>query len=156
MEFDNLHNIEEAIQKVAAEAVRVIQYVMESERGINDKVNINTLVDSDIYSDIDVNIEDLSIINILVNSYIDSIESGRKAGAKRVPIDALIIWCNKKGIQADNGVVYAIQESIYKYGISPRPIFDMVYNIWDEHFSKYWADEIFNEIIEPIRDFFNN
>jgi len=151
-----LNDIQEAIARIAFEAVRAIQYIMESEKGINDKVNANTLVDSDIYNQIEYNVDDKFLIDILINSYIDNIESGRKPFAKRVPIEDLIIWCNKKGIQAGNGIVYAIQDSIYKFGISPRPIMVYAFERWDEMWNQSWADEITNEILAPITDFFNN
>lgn len=153
--MNNIDRLKEALEKIAFESMRAIQFIMESDKGINNKVGFNTLIDSDIYSDIDIEIEDLSIIKLFVNNYIDAIEGGRKPQAKRVPIQDLIIWCNKKGIPADNGAVYAIQESIYKYGIKPRPIMIYVYEKWDEMWSE-WADELVTEILEPITDFFNN
>lgn len=153
--MNQLDNLIEAFEKIAFEAKRVIQYIMESDKGINEKVGFNTLVDSDIYEQIEIETEDLFIINLFVNSYIDNIESGRKPFAKKVPIQDLIRWCNKKGIPADNGAVYAIQESIYKQGIKPRPIMIYVFERWDELWDE-WADELITEIIEPIRDFFEN
>jgi hypothetical protein len=150
-----IDNIQDALYQIADEAKRVIQFIMESDKGINQKVGFNTLIDSDIYDQIDIEVEDISIINILINNYIDNIESGRKPHAPKVPIQDLIKWCNKKGIQADGGAVYAIQESIFNLGIKPRPIMVFVFEKWDEMWDE-WVENIINEIVEPLRDFFNN
>lgn len=50
--------------------------------------------------------------------------SGRSAGAKGVPIDALVKWIENKnfsdGIKSTRGLAFAIQTSIKKKGIKPN------------------------------------
>ena len=55
--------------------------------------------------------------------------SGRRKFARKVPISALIVWIQKKGITAQsstgkpistNRLAFAIQNAIYKNGIRPR------------------------------------
>jgi len=150
-----LYDLNEALQRIAFDAMRVIQFIMESDKGINEKTGTNTLIDSDIYNELEIDIHDTSIIDVFVNGYIDAIESGRKPYAKRVPIQDLIVWCNKKGIQASNGIVYAIQDSIYKNGIKARPIMIYVFEEWDKMWED-WSEELINEILADLTDFFNN
>ena len=43
-----LRNLKEALENMAFDVKRTLQYIMESNVGINDKVDKNTLVDSNI------------------------------------------------------------------------------------------------------------
>jgi hypothetical protein len=147
--------VQEEIEKIAAEAKRSIQFVMESERGINAKTGTNTLVDSDIYNQIGIDIDNIELINILVNGYIDYIESGRKPGTW-VPIQVLIEWAGKKGLPTSNKFIYSVQRSIFNEGINPRPIMDKVFELWDEYWDKEWADNIFNALTSELDELFNN
>lgn len=55
------------------------------------------------------------------NDYGAFVDSGRKPGGKRVPIDALLPWIEQKGLATGDTeliqLAYAIQTSIWKYGI---------------------------------------
>lgn len=50
------------------------------------------------------------------------VDTGRKAGGKKVPIDALVDWIKAKGFESDakkiKGMAFAIQQTIWKKGIS--------------------------------------
>lgn len=60
--------------------------------------------------------------------------SGRSAGAKGVPIDALMKWIENKGfsdgIKYTKGIAFAIQKSIKKKGIKPN---DFIGKSFDEN-----------------------
>lgn len=53
------------------------------------------------------------------------IEEGRKSGLRKIPIFVFIKWIKRNGISAPgrsiNDLAFAIQTSIYKNGIAPRP-----------------------------------
>ena len=61
-------------------------------------------------------------LSIIVPNNISFQEAGRKVKVKRVPIKALIAWGIKYKITNINKYVYAIQTSIYKKGIKPKPV----------------------------------
>lgn len=61
-------------------------------------------------------------LSIIVPNNISFQEAGRKVKVKRVPIKALIAWGIKYKISNINRYVYAIQTSIYKKGIRPKPV----------------------------------
>lgn len=143
--------------KIMGEEVKaIIMSVMASDKGINKKVKKNTLVNSDIYNDIEYDVKDSELINILVNDYIDYIERGRSPGTYPPPL-VIAKWCERKGLPTDNSTVFLICRSIYKKGIAPRPIFDGKNGVFDEvdkHIDS-WTDEIFEIISEGFEKDFN-
>lgn len=150
MQVDKIH---EELGLIAEQVKRVIQWSME-KNGINDKVNRNTLVDSHIYEDLDVSVEDMEIIKILIHDYYEYIESGMEKG-HWVDEEYLIPWMVDKGIPCDNGEVWFIQKSIYEFGISPRPFLGDAWDKVDEYWDS-WADEIYKIMLEDIEDYFDN
>lgn len=58
---------------------------------------------------------------ITMNDYGDYVNRGRKKGAAKVPIQALVEWIKNKGIETNNkkvlGMAFAIQKTIEKQGI---------------------------------------
>ena len=150
MQLDKLH---EELGLIAEQVKRCIQASME-KNGVNDKINENTLIDSHIYNELDVSDVDLELIKVLINDYYQYIESGMEPG-HWVDEEYLLPWMQDKGIPTDNNTLWHIQDSIYRFGISPRPFLDdawaMVEDYWDE-----WADGIFDILMEDIDDWFAN
>lgn len=150
MQLDKLH---EELGLIAEQVKRCIQASME-KNGVNDKINENTLIDSHIYDELDVSDVDLELIKVLINDYYQYIESGMEEG-HWVDEEYLLPWMQDKGISTDNNALWHIQDSIYRFGISPRPFLDdawaMVEDYWDE-----WADGIFDILMEDINDWFAN
>lgn len=63
--------------------------------------------------------------------YFFFVDQGRKRFANKVPVQALLKWMDRKGIQpraglTKNQVAYAIQNGIFKSGIRPRRFIDMI------------------------------
>lgn len=150
--------LKEVLEQVAFDIKRAIQYLMESEIGINNKINENTLVDSHIYDELEVNQTDIGLYTILINDYVTYIEGGMQPG-HWVKAEYLIPWMVDKGIASDNETaetfVKCIQGSIYWYGIEPRPFleasFERIDSFWDE-----WADDIFEALCQELDDFFED
>jgi len=75
-------------------------------------------------SSLDYNIENSLLSTDLVitmQDYGEYVNTGRKRGAAKVPIKALVEWIKQKGIETNNkkvlGMAFAIQKTIEKQGI---------------------------------------
>ena len=145
------------IADIMTQAKGIVLAVMSSDIGVNNKVGKNTLVDSDIFNSVGVKSEDIEVVTLLVNDYIDYIEHGRKAGSFPPP-HAIAEWCARKGLPTDNSTVFLICRSIYEKGIAPRPIFDGSEGVWETIDSVFdaWAEEIFTAITSGLTEWFNN
>lgn len=77
---------------------------------------------SDLYATADYVVEGDTVVLLLEDHY-QYVESGRRIGAKGVPISALLEWMRRKGIDPGkrNGRAWAIQSAIRARGIRPRP-----------------------------------
>lgn len=141
------------LQHIADDIVEIFRFVLSmDEVGMNDKVGINTLKDSNLYKELYASV-DSPFIDIVVNSYIESIEEGQRKFAPRVSIEVLRPWAKRRGIPTDNSTLYAIQQSIYLYGIKPRPIMTYVWKHVDENMDDMLS-VLFDEIIKDLNTFF--
>jgi hemerythrin-like domain-containing protein len=79
---------------------------------------------SDLIKSIKIDYSNSDEIIIYANSYAENIQKGRKKFAKKIPINFLIEFVKKNGksVKNVNSVAYAIQNSIYKNGISGKNI----------------------------------
>ena len=152
-----LQDLYNALDTIAKEAKAILMSVLASEKGVNTKVGVNTLVDGRIFQEIDVNTEDLEVVNLLVNDYIQYIESGRKPGSYPPP-NVIAEWCQRRGIPSDNSTVFLICRSIYENGIPARPIFDGDGGVWEEIEREWsvWSELIFNTIMQHLSEEFND
>jgi hypothetical protein len=145
------------IADIMTQAKSIVLAVMSSDIGVNKKVGKNTLVDSDIFNSVGVKSDDIEVVTLLVNDYIDYIENGRSAGSFPPP-QAISAWCGRKGLPTDNSTVFLICRSIYEKGIAPRPIFDGSEGVWETIDSVFdaWAEDIFTAITSGLTEYFNN
>lgn len=137
--------------------MQLVRMVMDSNVGINTKVGRNTLSDSDIYNTLSVRATsdgDL-ILDIVLNDYIQYIESGRRKGAKFPPVEPIVRWCKERGIPTDNSTIFLIRRAISRDGINPRPIMAKVFEELDIAWDNEWSDRLFDIIMETINKFFN-
>ena len=149
--------IVDALKRVAEEAKAVMMAVMASDLGVNRKpsVNRNTLVEGRIFQEVNTNVDDIDVVNILVNDYIQYIESGRQPGSFP-PVSVIAKWAAEKGITNDNRVVWAICHSIYKNGIPARPLIDVKDGFWEQIDRAWdeWADKIYAVLTESLDEEF--
>ena len=152
-----LQDLHKYLEKIASEAKAILMSVMSSEKGVNTKVGVNTLVDGRIFQEIETDVEDVEIVNLLVNDYIQYIESGRQPGSYPPP-NVIAEWCQRRGIPSDNRTVYLICRSIYENGIPARPIFDGKDGVWDMIDKEWstWSSIIFETIANGLSEDFNN
>ena len=145
------------VMEFSKDLMQLVRMVMESNVGINQKVGRNTLTSSQIYKTLSVkatNDGDL-IFDIVLNDYIQFIESGRRKGAKFPPVEPIVRWARSRGIPTDNSTIFLIRRAISRDGIKPRPIMQYVFEEVDREWDEQLADELFNKIIEMIDNFFN-
>lgn len=150
-------DVSKIVMEFSRDIMALVRAVMESSVGINQKVGVNTLVNSDIYNALIVkatNNGDL-IFDIILNDYLEFIEKGRRKGAKMPPVEPIVRWAKSKGIPTDNSTIFLIRRAISRDGIKPRPFMATVLEEVDRNWNKQWADEIFNVIMEEIDKFFN-
>ena len=146
------------VMEFSKDLMQLVRMVMESNVGINQKVGRNTLTSSQIYKTLSVratNDGDL-IFDIVLNDYIQFIESGRRKGAKFPPVEPIVRWARSKGIPTDNSTIFLIRRAISRDGIKPRPIMQYVFEEVDREWDEQLADELFNKITEMIDNFFNS
>lgn len=148
--------IQKEITDFALAIKECVRMIMEGPNGINQKVNKNTLVNSNIYNELDVEARDFQFFYLMVNDYIDYIENGRKKKDGSIFAHTLEIaeWASRKGLPSDNKSVLAYCGSIYWYGIQPRPIMDDAFKALDDYWEG-WADTLFEKVSEIITEFFN-
>ena len=164
--------------KELAEGIKVeILRRLSSNIGINTKrgVGYNTLINSNLSRSIQVKVVGNDTLTFTIASYYIAVSAGRKAGAKRPPIDAILKWIREKNIdttwaKTENAAAWAIAKSIEKEGIKGRPFIgtdpndlinenvddiniNLILTFLDDYFGK-WSDNIFEEIIKEIDKYF--
>lgn len=144
-------DINKIVMEFTKDIIKLVHAVMDGQEFSNNKNS------SDIYKNLQVNATndgDL-VFDIILNDYLKFIESGRRKGADMPPVEPIIKWAKKHGIPTDNGTIYLIRRAISRDGIAPRPFMDKVFEDIDNVWDKDWADELFDEIMRMINDFFN-
>lgn len=135
------------MQSIANEYVkafaRIINYVVGYDTQLADNISIQ--IDESNY-----------IASILVDNYIEYINSGRRKRARKVPIDKLYDWARRRNIPTDNNTLYAIQQTIYRDGIQPRPILNKLLDIFDDNsIIDNNLDKIMQAITNQLDNYFN-
>ena len=144
-------DISKIVTEFTKDIMKLVQAVIDGQEFSNNKTG------SDIYKNLQVNATndgDL-VFDIILNDYLKFIESGRRKGADMPPVEPIVNWAKKHGIPTDNGTIYLIRRAISRDGIAPRPFMDKVFADIDDVWDKNWADELFDEIMRMINDFFN-
>lgn len=121
----------------------------------NNKVGRNTIApNSDIFKEMYVKASGNIVIELLLNDYVQYIESGRKAGSKFPPIQPIVQWAKKRGIKTDNSTIFLIRRAIAEDGIKPRPFMYKVLETIDKKWDGEWSSELFQELTKIIYEFF--
>lgn len=147
----------EVANVIANDVVLLVRQVMEGDTGINRKVGVNTLKDSELFKSVRASASGDIVIDLLLNDYIIYVESGRRKGAKMPPPHAIAAWCKRKGIPDDNNTVWAICKAISRDGIAPRPVMAVAFSLMDgDEWSGRWLDMVFEEVTKILDNYFNN
>lgn len=146
------------VKELAKSFMEAFRTILSTNVGMNPKSGTNTLKDSNLSRNVKTatleNETDI-IAELLVNDYIQYIESGRRKGAKFPPVAPIVKWCRKNGIPTDNSTVFLIRRAISRDGIAARPIMTHVYTIMDNEMEQQYYDKIFDSIIVELNKFFN-
>lgn len=150
--------INKIVKELAKSFLEAFRTILSTNVGMNPKSGTNTLKDSNLSRNVKTatleNETDI-IAELLVNDYIQYIESGRRKGAKFPPVAPIVKWCRKNGIPTDNSTVFLIRRAISRDGIAARPIMTHVYTIMDNEMEQQYYDKIFDSIIVELNKFFN-
>lgn len=99
-------------------------------------------------------------IEFYAEDYAKFVDSGRNAGAKRVPIDALMQWIEQKGIASGDvevkKIAYAIQQTIFKEGSPTMGSLQYSENGRRKDFIKFAVTENEKVILDKVLQIFNN
>ena len=140
----------------AEDVMNITADIMASSMLVNDKVGRNTISqDSNIFKEMYAKASGNIVIQLLLNDYVQYIESGRKAGSKFPPIQPIVQWAKKRGIPTDNSTIFLIRRAIAEDGIRPRPFMYKVLETIDKKWDGEWSSELFNELTKIIDEFFN-
>lgn len=141
--------------KIFANQIKSIILALMEERGVNEKINKNTLINSHIWNDLRTENNSFDLIEFFINDYVQFIESGRRPGAKFPPPMAIANWCKDKGLPSDNRTVYLICRAIARDGIKPRPFLDDAFEELDKYWDD-WSDSLFQLLTETLDEYFSD
>lgn len=102
--------------------------------------------------------------NIKVGEQAQYMDSGRKPGGKKVPLDALIAWIKryrvgqrdkktgkfKKRVVSINSTAFAIQTAIYKRGIKPRRFIKATLEYAEDLMKSYIEETLIPDILTSV------
>lgn len=149
-------NVELLAKAFADDVMNITADIMASSMLVNDKVGRNTIApDSNIFKEMYAKASGNIVIQLLLNDYVQYIESGRKAGSKFPPIQPIVHWAKKRNIPTDNSTIFLIRRAIAEDGIRPRPFMYKVLETIDKKWEGDWSSELFNELTKIIDEFFN-
>ena len=147
-------NIELLAKVFAEDVMNITADIMASNLMLNKK-GINTIApNSDIFKEMEAKASGNIVIELLLNNYVKYIESGRKAGSKFPPIEAIREWAKKKLGKQDNSTIFLIRRAIAEDGIKPRPFMYKVLETIDKKWDGEWSSELFQELTQIIDEFF--
>lgn len=137
MDIEKIHG---ELERLASSVKLIIQKAMDKDENLQN---------SDLYNDMHGDVVGLELIKFFIHEYYYYIEHGAEWTLKPPPIEAIIEWCRESGINPSNGTAYAIQTSIWKNGLLPRPFFE---EAWDEVDSLLddFADRVIEILLEDI------
>ena len=151
-----MDNITLLAKAFAEDVMNITADIMSSSMLVNDKVGSNTIApSSDIFKEMYAKASGNIVIQLLLNDYVQYIESGRKAGSKFPPIQPIVQWAKKRNIPTDNSTMFLIRRAIAEDGIKPRPFMYKVLNTIDKKWDGEWSSELFQELTKIIDEFFN-
>ena len=151
-----MDNITLLAKAFAEDVMTITEDIMASSMLVNNKVGRNTIApDSNIFKEMYAKASGNIVIQLLLNDYVQYIESGRKAGSKFPPIQPIVQWAKKRNIPTDNSTIFLIRRAIAEDGIRPRPFMYKVLDTIDKKWDGEWSSELFNELTKIIDEFFN-
>jgi hypothetical protein len=154
-------NVDEIVKQFATDLLNVIliqlekPYTSESGKrfkGLNNKSNL--------YNSLQVSYDTTPTFKIESLDYLKFLDTGRRAGGKKIPIQIILKWIKRKKIRPRNAkgqfksmtlnqLAYVIQRSIFRIGIRPRNILKNTFKEIDELYKNNVESGI-QEIIDQL------
>ena len=136
--------ISKIVMEFSKDIMDIVRVVMESNIGSDSYKNLKVIAKND---------GDL-VFDIILNDYLEFIESGRRKGADMPPVEPIVRWARSRGIPTANSTTFLIRRAISTDGIAPRLFMATAMEQIDLNMPN-WYDKIFDEITKLINDFFN-
>tara|TARA_R100000278_G_C5459258_1_gene160262 strand:+ start:15 stop:506 length:492 start_codon:yes stop_codon:yes gene_type:complete len=96
------------------------------------------------------------VIEILMDEYGIYVNEGRKTGGKKVPINVLVEWIERKAIASGDkevkSMAFAIQNTIHKEGIPTKGSFKFSNNGRRKGFIDFVIDNELNEVYNELEE----
>lgn len=103
-----------------------------------------------------IELPDSMVLEILMDDYGTYVNSGRKSGGKKVPINVLIEWIERRGIASGDKEVknaaFAIQQKIYQEGTPTSGSFRFSNNGRRKGFIDFVIANELDEVLEEFGD----
>jgi hypothetical protein len=133
------------LKELSNQLVPILKAILE-ESGVKSN--------SDLIKSIGAQSDD-KLIQFIINDYYEYVSSGRRSGARKVPIENLLEFIKKNNIapkpgQTSNQLAFAIQNSIYKSGIQGKHYVDQVLQTMGDYSANAIADEYAAEVADEI------
>ena len=154
-----MDSITSLAKSFAEDVMTITSDIMASNLMLNKK-GINTIApDSKIFKEMYAKASGNIVIQLLLNDYVQYIESGRRKStkAKKVappPVKAIVEWAKNRNIPTDNLTIYKIRSAIVRDGIKPRPFMYKVLETIDKKWDGEWSSDLFQELTKIIDEFF--
>lgn len=96
------------------------------------------------------------VLEILMDDYGTYVNNGRQKGGKKVPIDVLVAWIERKAIVSGNkkvkSLAFAIQQTIHKEGSPTKGSFRFSNNGRRKGFIDFVISEELNDIYNELEE----
>jgi hypothetical protein len=157
-------NVDDIIKNFATDLLNVILFQLEQPytsasgkrfKGLNNS--------SALYNSMIVSYDSTPTIKIESLDYLKYLDGGRRAGARKIPVQVILKWIKRKKIRPRNAkgqfksmtlnqLAFVIQRSIYNIGIRPRNILKKSF----QEIDKLYKDNVESGIQEIIDSLFIN
>ena len=160
-------NLDEIVKNFATDLLNVILVQLQQPYTSASGKRFRGLdKNSNLYRSMQVSYDATPLIKVEGEDYLKYLDGGRRAGAKKIPVQIILKWIKKKGIRPRdsrgrfksmtlNQLAYIIQRSIYRIGIRPRNIIKKSFQQIDELY-KNDVESGIQEIIDQLFINFND
>ena len=154
-------NLDEIVKNFATDLLNIILFQLQQPYISASGKRFKGLdKNSDLYNSVQVSYDSTPTVKIESLDYLKYLDSGRRAGAKKIPIQIILKWIKKKKIRPRNArgqfksmtlnqLAWVIQRSIFRIGIRPRNIIKKSFEQIDELYKKDVESGI-QEIIDQL------
>ncbi|CAB4154506.1 hypothetical protein UFOVP648_11 [uncultured Caudovirales phage] len=157
-------NVDEVIKNFATDLLNVILVQLEQPYTSQSGKRFKGLDSSSaLYNSMMVSYDSTPTIKVEGLDYLKYFDAGRRAGARKIPVQVILKWIKKKKIRPRNAkgqfksmtlnqLAFVIQRSIYNIGIRPRNVMKRSF----EQIDKLYKDNVESGIQEIIDSLFIN